>query len=75
MGVDEVSGSSSHHQALARLGERLVPVGWSPDGLVEAVEHDQGWIVGVEWHPERTAAEDPAQQGLFDALVEQASGT
>src|SRR5919106_1676950 len=75
MGVDEVSGSSSHHQALARLGEGLVPVGWTEDGLVEAVEHDQGWIVGVEWHPERTAAEDPAQQGLFDALVEQASGT
>jgi putative glutamine amidotransferase len=74
MGVDEASGSSSHHQALARLGRGLVPVGRTADGLVEAVEHEQGWVVGVEWHPERTAAEDPAQQGLFDALVEQASG-
>lgn len=74
MGADEVSGSSSHHQALSRLGDGLVPVGWSPDGLIEAVEHDRGWVVGVEWHPERTAAEDPAQQGLFDALIEQASG-
>jgi putative glutamine amidotransferase len=73
MGVDEVSGSSSHHQALARLGEGLNPVGWSSDGLVEALEHDEGWVVGVEWHPELTAAEDSAQQGLFDALVEQAS--
>lgn len=74
MGVEEASASSSHHQALATLGEKLRPVGWSPDGLVEALEHDEGWVVGVEWHPERTAAEDPAQQGLFDALVEQASG-
>jgi putative glutamine amidotransferase len=48
-------------------------VGWSPDGLVEAIEHERGWVVGVEWHPERTADRDPAQQGLFDALVGQAS--
>ena len=29
-------------------------------------------MVGVQWHPEDTAATDPAQQGLFDALVERA---
>jgi gamma-glutamyl-gamma-aminobutyrate hydrolase PuuD len=27
----------------------------------------------VQWHPERTAVEDPAQQRLFDAFVEQAA--
>jgi putative glutamine amidotransferase len=74
MGVEEASGISSHHQALARLGEGLLPAGWTEDGLVEAVEHERAWVVGVEWHPERTAEEDPAQQGLFDALVERASG-
>jgi putative glutamine amidotransferase len=74
MGAEEVTGSSSHHQALARVGKGLVPVGWTEDGIVEAVEHEDGWVLGVEWHPERTAEEDPAQQGLFDALVEQASG-
>jgi putative glutamine amidotransferase len=74
MGVEEASVSSSHHQALARLGEELLPVGWTADGIVEAVEHRQGWVLGVEWHPERTAARDRSQQGLFDALVEQASG-
>lgn len=73
MGVDEASGSSSHHQALARLGDRLVPVGWTTDGIVEVVEHENGWVLGVAWHPELTAHEDPAQQGLFDALVEQAA--
>jgi putative glutamine amidotransferase len=30
-------------------------------------------VVAVQWHPERTADDDPAQQGLFDALVEQAA--
>jgi putative glutamine amidotransferase len=73
MGVEEASVSSSHHQGLARLPDGLRPVGWAADGIVEAVEHERGWVLGVEWHPERTAAQDRAQQGLFDALVEQAS--
>jgi putative glutamine amidotransferase len=30
------------------------------------------WLIGVQWHPEMTAADDPSQQRLFDALVEAA---
>lgn len=65
---------SHHHQGLARIGDGLVPVGWSDDGLVEAaeIEDADAWVVGVQWHPEETAAADPQQQGLFDALAEQA---
>jgi putative glutamine amidotransferase len=72
-GHELVTGRSHHHQAVERLGEGLVAVGWSPDGLVEAVEPDGSgpWLVAVQWHPEDTAATDPAQQGLFDALVSQ----
>lgn len=74
MGVEIAECSSSHHQALADLGDGLAPVGWTEDGLVEAVEHQEGsWVVGVQWHPERTAEADLCQQGLFDALVEQAA--
>ena len=28
-----------------------------------------GWLLAVQWHPEDTAATDPANQRLFDALV------
>jgi putative glutamine amidotransferase len=63
---------SAHHQGLDQLGEGLVPIGWAEDGLVEAVERSDGWMVGVQWHPEHTAAEDPSQQALFDALVARA---
>ncbi|MGH2663280.1 MAG: gamma-glutamyl-gamma-aminobutyrate hydrolase family protein [Actinomycetota bacterium] len=74
IGAESAECSSSHHQALADLGDGLSPVGWTEDGVVEAVEHSEGgWVVGVQWHPERTAEADPAQQGLFDALVEQAA--
>ncbi len=74
MGGESADCSSSHHQALAELGEGLSPVGWTEDGVIEAVEHGDGsWVVGVQWHPERTAETDPSQQGLFDALVEQSA--
>jgi putative glutamine amidotransferase len=73
-GVDLVEVASSHHQAVARIGEGLVVSGRAPDGIVEAMEHPEGsWVVAVQWHPERTADSDPAQQGLFEALVEQAA--
>jgi putative glutamine amidotransferase len=74
-GTETVTGRSHHHQAVDQLGSGLVAVGWSPDGLVEALEHDTapGWLVAVQWHPEDTAPSDPAQQGLFDTLVSQAS--
>lgn len=59
-GVFEGDGfrcNSTHHQALRELGEGLVPVGWSEDGLVEAVEYrgdrTDAWVAGVQWHPER----------------------
>jgi putative glutamine amidotransferase len=74
MGVDRAEGFSHHHQAIDDLGEGLRAVGWTEDGVIEAVELDTGWLLGVQWHPEETAAFDPAHQGLFDALVERARG-
>lgn len=69
-GTDVLFGSSHHHQAIDALGHGLAAVGWSNDGLVEAVEAENGWLVAVQWHPEDTAERDPAQQALFDALAE-----
>jgi putative glutamine amidotransferase len=74
MGAERVRTFSHHHQALDELGTGLVPVGWAEDGLLEAVELDDGWILGVQWHAEATAADDPTQQALFDALVREAAG-
>jgi putative glutamine amidotransferase len=65
--------SSHHHQGVDRVGHGLSVTGRSRDGLVEAIERDgDAWMVGVQWHPEDTAAEDAAQQGLFTSLVERA---
>ena len=72
-GRDVVVGTSHHHQGLDELGEGLEVVGRSDDGLVEAVEHRDGWLVAVQWHPEESAARDRDHASLFEALIERAS--
>jgi putative glutamine amidotransferase len=74
MGVERARTFSHHHQSLAELGAGLVPVAWAEDGLLEGVELDDGWVLGLQWHAEATAAADPTQQAVFDALVREASG-
>jgi putative glutamine amidotransferase len=61
---------SIHHQAPDGIAPVLVPVARSPDGLIEGLETrpGAGWVLAVQWHPERTAAEDQQQQAIFDAF-------
>lgn len=69
--------TSHHHQAVDILGEGLTAVAASGDGLVEALEleePDGRWVLGVQWHPEMTAAEDRSQQALFWAFVQAGTG-
>jgi putative glutamine amidotransferase len=73
IGQLEAEGLSHHHQGLDRLGDGFRPVAWAPDGLVEGIERDQGWTVGVLWHPESTAGVDPAQHRLLRSFVDVAS--
>ena len=69
----QVSGISWHHQAIQRLGDGLTPAAHADDGLVEAAELPaHPWCLGVQWHPELSANNDPVQQKLFDEFVRQA---
>ncbi len=45
--------NSAHHQAADRLGEGLIADQYSPDGVIEAMHHENGLVYGVQWHPER----------------------
>jgi len=74
MDSTRVTASCHHHQAIAHLGDGLRVVGRAADGIVEALELDGAFLLAVQWHPEDTAADDRAQQRLFDALVNRAGG-
>jgi putative glutamine amidotransferase len=68
--------NSSHHQAIRAPGDNLRISAVSPeDGVVEAVElnsRDQ-FVVGVQWHPERTYTVSPFSRAIFAAFVQAAS--
>lgn len=82
--LDEVFASeptmqnSAHHQGIERLATGLDPVGYAPDGLIEAVEYrlpGGGWTVGVQWHPERKIdRDDGVNRRLFEAFGDAVRG-
>ena len=65
--------NSSHHQAVRSVGQGLRVAARAPDGIVEAVEWTggPGWVIGVQWHPERMPS-DPFAEALFLRLVQEA---
>jgi putative glutamine amidotransferase len=69
----KIRGKSYHHQAVDRVGDGLVVSARHADGTIECVESvERPWMIGVQWHPERTL-EDILTQRLFSAFVEAAA--
>ena len=60
-------GRCHHHQSVDRLGDGLIVTGRARDGVPEAIEMEDGWVLGVQWHPE--AGE---KRELFHALADAA---
>jgi putative glutamine amidotransferase len=70
VGAGQVAVHSYHHQGIDRLGEGLVVTAQTDDGLPQAVESTgEGYLVGVQWHPE----ENTEDRRLFAGLVAEAS--
>lgn len=71
MGVTALDVNSHHHQAVDDVAPELRAVGWSEEGIVEAVEgRGEAYVVGVQWHPERLSAAASIQHRLFESLVQ-----
>ena len=64
--------NSLHHQSLKAIAPGLRAVGWAPDGVVEAIEGDNGhFLIGVQCHPEALqGGADVRWQVLFRQFVE-----
>ncbi len=62
--------NSRHHQAIREPAIGLKVSARSGDGVIEAVEFEDGRpALGVQWHPENLSKDSPAHQALFDWLV------
>jgi putative glutamine amidotransferase len=65
--------NSSHHQAVARAGDGLrVTATSEADGTIEAFEGSEGFVLGVQWHPERTLNESSLSARIFQNFLEAA---
>lgn len=71
---DCISVNSFHHQAVKDVGSRLKVTAVSPDGIIEAVEHESHiFAVGVQCHPEIMWQENEEILKLFRAFVRAAA--
>jgi putative glutamine amidotransferase len=53
LGASELMTNTYHIQAVNEIGAGLQAVGFGPDGVVEAIESQDGRLIGVQFHPER----------------------
>jgi putative glutamine amidotransferase len=72
--------NSSHHQAIGIPGDGLrVSARCPQDAVIEAVEGGQAtegatahFVLGVQWHPERSYDISPASRALFERFIAEA---
>ena len=58
--------NSFHHQALKQVAKGLRVVATAPDGIIEAVENEDGaFIIGVQFHPEMMFDKSTFARGIF----------
>ncbi|HUC60620.1 MAG TPA: gamma-glutamyl-gamma-aminobutyrate hydrolase family protein [Alphaproteobacteria bacterium] len=75
-GAEEVIVNSLHGQAIDRPAPGLEIEALSPDGIIEAVrlKDAPAFALGVQWHPEWKAAENPLSRTLFTAFGDAVRG-
>ena len=66
LNTETLNVNTYHVQAIAEVGTGLKATAFSPDGVIEALESDDGRLLGTQFHPERMAD----MQALFEAFVE-----
>ena len=68
-GTVELPVNSRHHQAIERPAPALTVSAVAPDGVIEAVEAPEPWLLAVQWHPENLAASDSISLRIFEGFA------
>jgi putative glutamine amidotransferase len=75
-GSGAIPVNSSHHQSAAEVGDGLLLVATCPDDqIIEAIEGSDPahFVLGVQWHPERTTDSEASSRAIFRAFVHAAA--
>jgi putative glutamine amidotransferase len=75
LAVATIEVNSLHWQAIDRPAPRIQPEAMAPDGVIEAasVKDARTFALGVQWHPEYRATDNPVSMAIFRAFGEAAS--
>jgi gamma-glutamyl-gamma-aminobutyrate hydrolase PuuD len=67
----EINVNTYHHQGIKVLGEGLIPMAYSEDGLIEGIYNPaKKFLVGLQFHPERMYAEHAGNKRVFDEFID-----
>lgn len=70
---DSIQTNSFHHQAVKDIAPDFIADAWSKDGVIEGIEmRGEGFVLGVQWHPEGMIDKYPSMVKLFKAFVDAA---
>ena len=61
--------NSVHHQGVKKLGQGLVATAFWNGEVVEAIEHTEYPVFGVQWHPERMCFAKKREDTVCGSLV------
>ena len=59
-----------HHESVREPGRGIKVSATAPDGIIEAIESEDGRIMGIQWHPELLQQEGGVHTAVFKRLVE-----
>lgn len=69
VGKSEILVNSSHHQSIKEVAQGFRATASTHDGVIEAIESEDGYHVGVQWHPERMWPHNTDMLELFRAYI------
>lgn len=64
--------NSIHGQGIHRIAPGMIVEALAPDGVIEAISNPAacGFNLGVQWHPEWQAVDNPVSEAIFGAFGE-----
>lgn len=73
IGTEYYRVNSFHHQAVKVVAEGFRVTARADDGIIEGIESSgNGFVIGVQWHPERMYQRDAGAKRLFEAFIQAA---
>ena len=70
VGRQSLEVNTTHHQAIRKLGRRIIVNAVAEDGVIEGIESTwHEFVLGLQWHPEVLAPRQTLQRRIFSAFA------